>query len=164
MKAWLSSRSPSEQRVLITGLFALSLWLIYSLLWDPLYRDVRHLRISIQNQAETLAWMRNAQGEILRLRGSSRRATRAMNPQPLLTVVDRTLGDAHLRDAVRRLQPRDDSHVQLWMEGAAFDPLVQWLATLSSQHRVSVVAVSMQRRTLPGTVDVHVSVQATKGQ
>lgn len=157
MKAWFTSREPREQRALIAAAVVLTLFLLYALIWQPLHRDVQRLRASARSQMTSLAWMKQASAEVQRLRASARPRMPASPPQPLLTLADQTIRSEQLRAAVRRLEPRGEHQVQLWVENVDFDPLVRWLTNLRTRRAVVVTAISIDRQTTPGVINAHVT-------
>ena len=152
LREFWSRLQPRERHVLIAGAAALILLGGYTLVWSPYRSEMRSLRTSVAQQRETLAWMRQAAREVKALRGQARHPKTA-GDQSVLAVVDTTARSGGLGPALKRVQPDGQNGVRVWLEGAGFDALVRWLATLYREQGVRVTSATVERVQAPGQVN-----------
>lgn len=143
--AWLNSKDPRERLILITGAIFLILVLLYSIVWQPLSSGFDNRKKLVANQRSTLAWIKQAAMEIKMIKSMGSGNSGANKKQPLLTTIDRTAKSAKLRDVIRRVEPQGNNQVQLWVEKAPFDPLLQWLGSLQTKFSIKVISISVER-------------------
>lgn len=145
---------PRERRVLAVGAALLVVLLGYALVWSPYREAVARLRADVTEGRELLAWMEGAAVEVARLRG---REESGRSPRgSLLARVDGAARRHGLGDAVRRVRPDGDGRVRVWLEGAAFDPLMGWLGDLVAGGGLQVQELVVDRSDGPGRVDARV--------
>jgi general secretion pathway protein M len=159
MKQWWLSRTPQDRMALILSVIVVILLLIYLLLWLPFTKQSTKQRTLVENQLVTLNWMKKSAGEIKTLRGGMRANNKPTSNQALLTLVDRTANQSQLRQFIQRLKPEDNDSVQLWLEKAPFDTLIQWLGLLVKQYDIHPAAVSIERKEEAGLVDARLTLQ-----
>lgn len=153
MKAWWLGKTPREQQALVIGAAALLLMLLYLILWQPFVDAVDEQRIKVKNQQVTLDWMEQNLPEILAMRNQRRMAGNTRTNEALLTLVDRTAKQKQLRQQIKRIKPQGDDKVQLWVEEAVFDTLLQWLGGLTTQYGVQIESLNIDRQEQPGLVN-----------
>lgn len=156
--AWLDSKEPRERLILIAGAILLCLFLIYSLVVQPLASGLDKREQLLEEQRETLAWMKKSAEEIKMLKrfSSSRQGTGSK--QSLLSTVDRTAKTVLPREVIRRVEPQGNNQVQLWVEKAPFDPLLLWISTLQQRYAITVSSISIDRKE-QGIVNARISLK-----
>ena len=155
---WLDNKEPRERLILIAGAILLCLFLIYSLIMQPLASGLNKRALLLEQQRETLAWMKQSASEIKTLKGFSTNKPSAGSKQSLLSTVDRTAKTVLPREAIRRVEPQGNNQVQLWVEKAPFDPLLQWISTLQQQYAITVSSISIDRQE-QGIVNARISLK-----
>jgi len=129
-----------EQGILRYSAVIVGVLLIYLLIIDPINagRDTAEQRLRSAQEAFSVA-----QRQAFDLKAS---AANPGNPDPgsFLTQVESSAEQQGLRNALKRLQPSGDNQIQVGLEGASYEQLVQWLTYL---HQQGVVAqrVDIQR-------------------
>ena len=73
--------------------------------------------------------------------------------ESLVVLVDRTAREAGLGSAIRDQSPDGDNGLRLRLEGASFDALVTWLASLQQQYGVSMDSATVDAAPAPGLVN-----------
>jgi type II secretory pathway component PulM len=142
-----------ERALVGIALLAGSLMLAYVYLWEPKMTELRLLRDTKVPQAEqTLAWVKQA---LSRKDNQVTSAREKIIEGPLLTVVEQTAEKAHVRTAIRRMQPSQTQSVKIWMDEVPFDNWMVWIDMLRAQN-VVVERASVVRNT-PGLVTVRVT-------
>lgn len=152
MKVWFNNLNQREQRIVLVGAVALIIMLFYGVVWDPLTSNVSRLEADTQAGSKTLAWMEQSSAEVKRLRGTGGQAQAQRGGESLLTLVDRTAKESRLASALQRVQPEKEGEVRIWLDGAAFDDMMQWLAQIEKQHGVVVKSAVVESTGASGRV------------
>lgn len=134
VRDWLANLSPRERNLVYLAGGLLAIALLYLALVLPFTASTRKLSSRVEQKTADLTWMRQAAPQAMAAAGAATRNT----GESLVVVVDRTAREAGLGGALRDQSPSGDGGVRLRIEGAAFDTLVTWLATLQQQHGVAI--------------------------
>jgi len=86
-------------------------------------------------------------------RGCCGRGRGAKSGESLVVLVDRTGREAGLGGSLRDQSPSGEHGLRLRLEGAPFDALVAWLASLQQQYGVTIEAASIDAAGAPGLVN-----------
>jgi general secretion pathway protein M len=163
MKEWWLTKTQREQLLLVIGAAALLLLLLYLMAWQPFMDSVDQKRLQAESRQVTLDWMRQKLPEIQSLRSQGRTSGASRSKQALITLVDRTAKQNQLRQKIQTIKPQGDDKVQLWVEQAAFDTLLHWLAGLSVSHGIEIDSLNIDRQELPGIVNARLVLQRGGG-
>lgn len=150
---WFNNLQSRERLLLIGGVVALAILIIYLWVLEPLSRDVRDLRARSDGAEAQLSWMRNASAEVRSLKSSGSRNTKVDTRTSLITAVEKSTTQAAIRGSVKRMEPRGNNKISVELEGVGFDQLMSWLGTLESRYGAKAVQVNSTRSNLPGRVD-----------
>ncbi len=159
MKQWWFTRSPQDKLALMTASTVVIVLLLYLLLWIPFKQQVDKQRILVDSQYSTLKWMKESVAEIETLKQRQASANRSSKNEALLTLVDRTAEKNQLRQFIKRLKPDGSMAVQIWVEQAPFDSLIQWLGLLVNQHGILLESVNIDRQDKPGLINAKLNLQ-----
>lgn len=153
--SWLQTLSPRDRAALLGGGAVLALVLFYVAAWEPLATRRAELAERVTQQRAQLAWMQAAAAEARTLlaRGGPQQAAGGS----LLSLIDRTAGEAGLGGAVRRLAPEGDDGVRVWLGEAPYPALLRWLETLQRQG-IALQTLQAERHETPGRVEARVLV------
>ncbi len=159
MKAWLQNLNTRDRRALGIGSVVVLVAAIYALLWQPLH--VRHQRAQevVEEQRILWRWMQSAAGEARALGAGDQPQTQTLAGQSLLATIDRTVGVAHLKDSVKRIEPDGADRVRVWVEQAAFDSLIEWLGGLEQTHGIRVADIRVEPKGRPGQVGARLTLE-----
>ena len=133
-----------EQQILRYSAVILGVLLFYLLIIDPVYsgRDNAEQRLRSAQEAFSVA---QRQASDLKAALSHPGASESGS---LLTEVESSAQQQGLRNALRRLQPSGNDQIQVSLEGASYDQLVQWLSSLHQQGvRAQRVDIQLDRTT-----------------
>ena len=157
MRAWLESRTPRDRFVLLAGGALLLLMLAWGLVWAPLADARSGLAKQVATAKADLAWMRGASAEVQRLRTTSGVSALDRAGKSLLALADTTARDAGLGTALTRIEPVNETRVNVWLERAHFDTVASWLESLSRTYAVGVDELSADRVEGVGLANVRVT-------
>jgi len=161
MKEWLESLEERERLLVTVAAVALLLLLAYALLWSPFYSGYTRLQGTVVAQRETAQWMEQSVQRLQQLKQGSGAAQQGLGGQSLLALADSTARAQGLAGALKRVEPEGSSNVKVWLENAAFDTLVQWLAGLGTSYGIHAETVTMERVDgAPGRVNARMTLQA----
>ncbi|MDJ0807231.1 MAG: type II secretion system protein M [Gammaproteobacteria bacterium] len=159
MKQWWLSRTPQDKLALIVTAAAVTVLLLYLLIWLPFEKSVDKKADLVESQRATLLWMRESAAEINLLKERAKVNRRSGSNEALLTLVDRTAKKNQLRQFIQRLKPDGARTVQIWVEQAPFDSLIQWLGILVNQYGILLESVSIERQDKPGIINAKLNLQ-----
>ena len=132
-----------EQQILRHSAVILALLLFYLLIIDPIYssRDDAEQRLQSTQQAFSVV-----QQQALDLKASSSGPGISVSGS-LLTQVERSAQKEGLRSALKRLQPSGNNQIQVSLEGASYQQVMQWLSNLRLQGvRAQRVDIQVDRK------------------
>jgi len=121
-----NSLQAREQQMLRIGAVIFGLLLLYLLIIDPIYsrRADAEQRLQATRQAFAVA-----QQQASDLKASASGAGVA-GTGSLLTMVESSAQKEGLRGALKRLQPSGNDQIQVSLEGASYQQVMQWLSKL----------------------------------
>ena len=118
-----------EQQILRYSAVVLGLLLSYLLIIDPVYSSRADAEQRLQSTREAFSV---AQQQALDLKASSSNPG-APGSGSLLTQVESSAQKEGLRSALKRLQPSGNDQIQVSLEGASYQQVIQWLSNLTEQ-------------------------------
>ena len=119
-----------EQQILRHSAVILVLLLFYLLIIDPVYssRDDAEQRLQSTQQAFSVA-----QQQAFDLKASLSSPGGIPASGSMLTQVESSAQKEGLRSALKRLQPSGNNQIQVSLEGASYQQIMQWLSNLHQQ-------------------------------
>ena len=118
-----------DQRILRYSAVIVGLLLFYLFVVEPVHsgRDDAEQRLRSAQEAWSVA---QRQASDLKAAASG---SVTSSSGPLLTQVESSAQQQGLRDALKRLQPSGDNQIQVSLEDASYEQLMQWLSGLRRQ-------------------------------
>ena len=153
MKDWFAQLSQRDQLSLLVLGLALGLYLLYSLAWQPLGNKRTLLEQQNSAVATSLQKVDAMVSEILRLRDSGAGAGTRRNLTSLINQSTRRRGLQ-----VTRLQPNSRGEIQVRLEGAAFDEVLDWLHEMENQQGLLVMEAAITPAGMAGRVNATVRI------
>ena len=149
MKEWFAQLNQREQMSLLALGLALLLYLLYLFVWSPL--DEQREQLALQNAAiaESQVRVDAMVSELMQLRKSGAKTGTRRN---LTSVINESTGRWQL--PVIRLQPNSRGEIQVRLENAAFDDVLQWLYQMEYTEHMLVREVSLTQANKAGLVNV----------
>jgi general secretion pathway protein M len=153
MKEWFSRLEQREQMSLLLLGLALFLYLLYSVVWSPL--DSKREQLIVQNGAiaESRVRVDAMASQLLQLRKGGAQVGTGGN---LTSVINESTGRYKL--PVIRLQPNSRGEIQVRLESAPFDNVLQWLHEMEHGKGLLLREVSVTQTGTEGLVNVTVRV------
>ena len=157
MTAWWQGRSARERQMLSWTAVLVLLFAGWLALWRPLGLASSQMRERASSLDQNLGWVRAAAAEIARLEatGAGNRVSRG--DQSLLALVESSARGAGMENAFRRGEPAGPGEVRVWLENAAFDPLLRWLLVLDTRYGVKPSEAAVDRAGVPGLVNARLT-------
>jgi general secretion pathway protein M len=152
VRAWYAGLQEREQRMVLFGSVALAVLVLIGGILLPLQAAVSGAVRRSETERADLAWMRINAAEI---RSAGNQVPADSGEAPVV-LVDRIGREAGLTDALRGTQP-NGSGVRVQLEGAAFDTLVTWLATLDQRYGLAIESITLDRGAKPGLVNASIT-------
>jgi general secretion pathway protein M len=157
LKTWYAGLQARERRMVAIGAIVLGALLLVGGVLLPLHAAVSSAEKRAAVKREDLAWMRANAPE---LQAANPLLLRDSSEAPVV-VVDRVGREVGLASALRGTQPSGNG-VRVQLEGAPFDTLITWLATLDRRYGVSVESITVDRATRPGVVNANITFAAPR--
>ena len=148
-RQWLENLAPRERNLVYAAAGLAAIAALYFVVVMPLHGMNARGSARVQKKAADLAWMQQVAPQVLAARAGAAASTN----ESLVVLVDRTGREAGLGNSVRDQSPSGENGLRLRLEGAPFDVVVAWLATLQQQHGVTVEAATIDAATAPGLVN-----------
>jgi len=101
--------------------------------------------------------MNNAAQQVNQLRRQKSSTKRGSANQSLLALVDRTVKQAGLARALKRVEPEGSDKVKVRLEQAGFDAMIGWLESLQLRYSIRVENISIDAQDNPGSVNVRLT-------
>ncbi len=153
LRAWYASQSERDRRVLLIGAVTLAVLVLVLGVLLPLQSAVSGAVGRTASRREDLDWMRIHAQEV---REGATQLRRDTGEAPVV-LVDRVGHESGLSDALRGTQPAGVAGVRVQLEGAPFDTLVVWLATLEQRYGLAIESITIDRTAQSGFVNVSVT-------
>ncbi|MBL0709616.1 MAG: type II secretion system protein M [Colwellia sp.] len=156
MKQWWQQLNSREQGlVAVMGSTAL-VFLLYSLLWQPLNTNLANTEKKLANRQALLTWVNENTERYQQIKSTSGSVKKSSGS--LSSIISRTANQYQL--TITRMQPQGES-LQVWLETAPFTELLFWLEHLANNEGLQVQAIDLARSDKAGEVRVR-RLQLTK--
>jgi len=153
LRHWLENLAPRERRVVYAAAALAGVLVLYTAVALPLERMHARQSARVDRKAADLAWMRQAAPRVAAI--TARGGTGGH--ESLVVLVDRTGRESGLGSTVRDQSPSGENGLRLRLEGASFDAMVAWLASLQQQYGVSVSDATIDTAAAPGLVNASIT-------
>lgn len=140
MRDWFDALQTRERLFVIMAAVFLAFAVIYLGVWMPLDRGQKTLAQSVETWKTALAELRPLKSQ-LQNSGAGQSQTAGRN-QSLVVIIDNTLRERGLYNALQRSQPTTTNGIRVEFENVAFDDLVLWLGDLSRRYALQVESAS----------------------
>lgn len=153
----LQAMEPRERMMLIVGIIAVVITVLYLAVIEPLANYRAQLESGVQARRELVSWMRGASSAI-RARGPAAAPAPASDGS-LLAMADSSARAAGMSGALRRIQQDGSDAVRMRFEGASFDTMIGWLDGLEKRHGIAVREMTVDRAEGAGLVNASLTLE-----
>ena len=154
VREWFDNLSERERNLVYAAGALVGVALVYLVLVLPFQASGKRMAARVQQKTADLAWMQASAPQAMAAAG----VAKAGGGESLVVLVDRTAREAGLGAALRDQSPDGNNGLRLQIEGAPFDTLVTWLASLQQQHGVSIESATIGTAA-PGLVNAMLSLK-----
>lgn len=144
------SREPRERFILGVGAVLVPIILAWWLIWLPLVQATARLDTRVATNSRLLTDVRLAATTEA---SSSPGAARGSSTQSLVVLVDRTAQSYGLAGSLVRTRPDGANGINVTLQNASFDSLLEWVVMLEREHGVSVENASINATRETGLVN-----------
>ena len=117
MKTWWQQLNIREQRLVVVMSALISIFILYSLIWQPMNESIETSKVKIERQQELLTWV---QESAQRYQQAKRNGGRSSG-ESLSSIVNRTSRLEKI--SITRMQPQGDD-LQVWIDEISFNQLL----------------------------------------
>jgi len=136
-----------EQRLILAMTAVISIFVVYSLIWQPLNENINKTEKKLVRQQQLYTWVSENTARYQQANISDRPNSQGS----LSSIVNRSARNKGI--TVTRLQPQSND-IQVWIDEVSFTQLLQWLEQLSSVDGLSVKAIDLTTTDKSGVVRV----------
>ena len=147
MKTWWQQLNIREQRLVVVMSALISIFILYSLTWQPMNESIETSKLKIERQQELLTWV---QESAQRYQQAKRNGGRSSG-ESLSSIVNRTSRLEKI--SITRMQPQGDD-LQVWIDEISFNQLLSWLEKLASRDGLQVKNIDLSKADQQGVVRV----------
>jgi general secretion pathway protein M len=153
MKDWFAQLNQREQMSLFMLSLVVGLYLLFVLIWSPLASKRDALEVQNSAIAGSLARVDAMVSELLQLRDGGASVNTRRN---LTSLINQSTSRMELQ--VSRLQPSSRGDIQVRLENASFDDVLEWLHEMEYREGLLVREVSVTQAGSAGRVNATVRI------
>ena len=150
---WLASLAPRERRLVYGAATVVGVAALYMAVALPLQHMHARQVARVERKAADLAWMQQAAPRVSAMAATSG----AGSKESLVVLVDRTGRQSGLGGTIRDQSPSGNNGLRLRLEGAPFDTMIAWLASLQLRFGISVSDATIDAGSAPGLVNASIT-------
>lgn len=150
IRQWLGALAPRERNLIYLAAALLCVAIVYFAIVLPVTSAAKQRAARVEQKTADLAWMRQVAPQVM---AAAAAGGGTASSESLVVLVDRTGREAGLGNAIRDQSPDGERGLRLQLQGASFDVLVAWLASLQQQYGVRVESAMIGATSAPGLVN-----------
>lgn len=150
IRQWLGGLAPRERNLVYLAAALLCVAIVYFAIVLPVTSAAKQRAARVEQKTADLAWMRQVAPQVM---AAAAAGGGTASSESLVVLVDRTGREAGLGNAIRDQSPDGEHGLRLQLQGASFDVLVTWLASLQQQYGVRVESAMIGATSAPGLVN-----------
>ena len=153
MKDWFTRYNQREQLSLLAVAAVLGCYVLYFGIWAPVASMRDEMATRNRNASQVLQRVDAMVSEVLRLRNNGEGKSLKRN---LTSIVNQST--SRLALPVSRLQPNSRGEIQVRLENAVFDDILQWLHDMEYRQSLLVREVSITQSGTAGRVNASIRI------
>jgi general secretion pathway protein M len=148
IKTWWHGLNLREQRLVLMMGSAVSIFLLYSFIWQPLNDNLAKKERTLASRQALLTWVTDntARYQNVKSTGGGKKSSGSLS-----SIINRTANQQKL--TITRMQPQGDN-VQVWLDSAPFTQLLFWLEHLANNEGLQVQAIDLSQGEKQGEVRI----------
>ena len=148
IKTWWQGLNIREQRLILVMSSVIAVFLLYSLLWQPLNENLSKTEQKLASRQALLSWVteNTARYQNVKSTNGGKKSSGSLS-----SIINRTANQQQL--TITRMQPQGDN-VQVWLDSAPFTQLLFWLEHLANNEGLQVQAIDLAQTDKQGEVRV----------
>jgi len=148
IKQWWQQLNSREQGLVMGLGSAIVVFLLYTLLWQPLNTNLANTEKKLANRQALLTWVNEntARYQSIKPNGGIKNSSGSLS-----SIINRTANQYQL--TITRMQPQGES-LQVWIDTAPFTELLFWLEHLANNEGLQVQAIDLAGSDKAGEVRV----------
>lgn len=148
IKTWWHGLILREQRLVLAIGSAFSIFLLYTLLWQPLNNSLAQTEKRLASRQALLTWVTDstARYQHVKSTGGNQKSSGSLS-----SIINRTANQQQL--TITRMQPQGEM-LQVWLDSAPFTQLLFWLEHLANNEGLQVQAIDLTQGDKQGEVRV----------
>ncbi len=150
IKDWFTSLDEKDQKITIVAAIAISIFMIYFVLIEPINSSASSLKTEVAAKQKTIDWMKKQIPLILANKGGGV----SKSSLPLSTVVNNSTRKYNL--PVSRRDSKSPNEMQIWFDNVSFDSFLSWTAEVQSKYGVTITSVNVRSRDQDGITSINV--------
>ena len=155
MRAYWDNLNERERWMLGSGVVICFCYLLYLLIFSPLFNAVHKKSQQLVEKQETLVWMQQVRTQKIK------KAPLSLSTSKLLTVLADRLNQTSFKQYPYQLQQTGVSDIQLVFDQVPYNPFVSWLWDINEQYAIAIKQLIIDRTETAGVVKL-IIVIATK--
>lgn len=148
MKAWWQQLNNREQQLVLVMSVVMAIFILYSLIWQPLNQSLVDGKAKLSRQQALLTWVEEGSERYLQ---AKRAGAASRSNASLSSIINRTSRQSNI--TITRMQPQGDE-LQVWIDEISFNRLLTWLEMLASREGLQVKNIDLSKTEQPGVVRV----------
>lgn len=140
-----------ERRMVVVGVVAVSVMLVYALLWSPFVQRLDGARTRVQAGMEAVTWMRSQANEAKALQAALGEGGKVALTGTLSSFIEEGARKGGLASVLKGVEPSGNDQVIVKLEQAPFHALVTWMIDLHAKG-IDAVSASLEREQELGKV------------
>jgi general secretion pathway protein M len=148
MKEWWQQLNVREQRLVVVMGSVVSLFVLYSFIWQPLNENIDKSEGKLARQQSLLTWV---EANISLFEQAKQSGGNQKNSGSIASIVNRSAGRNNI--TIARIQPQGED-LQVWVDKVPFDQLLNWLEHLANKEGLVVRNIDLSKSDQKGVVSV----------
>jgi len=148
MKIWWQQLNIREQKLITILAAILSIFILYSALWQPLNDNLLKANNKLVRQQALLTWVTDKTKDYQQAKGT---VNLSRPGDSLSGIVNESAKSFQL--TITRMQPQGDD-LQVWIDSISFTKLLFWLEHLANNKNLQIQGIDLTSAELKGEVQV----------
>ena len=150
--------SQRDQKLAVVITILLSVTLFYTMIWEPLHKELAHQQEEQVTQKEIYTWMQNAQTEVVALKKAGGATTRVIKSNsPVSIVAEQSANTSGLKQHISKIESSGKNSAQIKIESASFDQMLLWINTLNTRYGLTVASAKIERTPTVGIINARLT-------